>query len=126
MVGQLQTIGNPLTGYELGGTFGSQFILVNGVPGSADAYDFKNFGYVNVQWRATGSMAGSVQCSNDGTNFVNLNIQNMPGAETRYVSLSVLGDNGSVLPRWLKFLIGSVASGTVTGSGFCDVFARAL
>ena len=126
MAGQLQTIGNPLTGYEQGGYFGSQFINVLALPGSANVYDFKNFGQVIVQWRTTGTMSGSIQVSNDGTNFVDLNIQNFAAAGTRYVSLSAFGDNGSVLPRYIKLVLGSASAGTVTGSGFCDVFARMM
>jgi hypothetical protein len=71
-------------------------------------------------------MSGSIQASNDNTNFVDLNIQNFASAGTRYVSLSVLGDNGSVLPRYLKMIVGSASGGVVTGSAVCDVFARAL
>lgn len=120
----LQPVGNPLTGYELGSGFGSQFLAVNAIPGTATIFDFKLYDTVVVQWRTTGSMAGSIVVSNDGTNGLLLNVQDMKGAQTRFVALSADGVGGSVLPRYVQFVIGSASSATVTGSGFCDVFAR--
>lgn len=119
-----QTVGNPLTGYELGSGFGSQFLAVNAVPGTGAIYDFKLFNTLTVQWRTTGSMAGSILISNDGTNTQLLNVQDMKGAQQKFVTLSADGLNGSLLPRYVQFVIGSASSATVTGSGFCDVFAR--
>lgn len=121
----LMPVGNALTGYELGSTFGSQFLAVNAIPGTAVVYDFKNFNTVTVQWRTTGSMAGSILISNDGVNTLLLQAQDMKGAQTRFVTLTSEGTLGSILPRWVQFVIGSASSATVTGSGFCDVFARA-
>lgn len=120
----LQQIGNALTGYELGSAFGSQFLAVNAVPGTAAVYDCKLFKTLTVQWRTTGSMAGSILVSNDGTNSLLVNVQDIKGAATRFVTLSADGANGSHLGRWVQFVIGSASSATVTGSGFCDVFGR--
>lgn len=120
----LQSIGNALTGYELGSAFGSQFLAVNAVPGTATTFDFRLFKTLTVQWRTTGSMAGSILASNDGTNMVQLNVQDIKGATTRFVTLTSEGTLGSILPRYVQFVIGSASGATVTGSGFCDVFAR--
>lgn len=120
----LMTVGNALTGYEQGSALGSQFLVVNGVPASATMYDFKMFDTVTVQWRTAGSMAGSILASNDGTNTVLLNVQDIKGAASRFVTLNAEGIGGSILPRFLQFVIGSASSATVVGSGFCDVFAR--
>ncbi|MDP2692292.1 MAG: hypothetical protein Q8O88_01470 [bacterium] len=124
MAGLLQSIGNPLTGYELGSGFGSQFLVVNAVPGTAAVFDFKHVNNVVIQWRTTGSMSGSVLAGNDASNLKLLNTINMPGAQIQFVALDANGNNGSFLPRYLQFVIGSATSATVTGSGFCDVFAR--
>ena len=126
MAGQLQSVGNPLSGYELGSAFGSQFIVVNAVPASAAVYDFKIFDSVVIQWRTAGSMAGSILAGNDASNLKLHNVINMAGAQTQLVGLNAQGNSGSFLPRYLQFVIGSASGATVTGSGFCDVFARML
>lgn len=115
----LQSVGNAQTGYELGSTYTEQLLALNAVVGST-SLDLKNFNTVVVQWTTTGSMSGSVLGGNDNSNWVVLSTVNLDGAQT-----SLVGFEGSALPRFLQVTVGSVDGGVVTGSAFCDLFAKA-